>query len=252
VKAYERDPQLASLLADEYFADAVSRGEQAWRRVVSTAALSGVPVPGFASSLSPERLPAALIQGQRGFFGRAHLRPYRRRWLVPHPVVRRPQRDRDHALHPLTAPGSLGRCSRSTAAGIPDRRGDMTGENMFGTASPYVTVLWEVRARQGKDSEVRAVLTDIVTEVHHDPRCIDYEAHEVEGQPGTFIIVERWESRASLEEHQQTSRMQELTPQLVPLLAGAVEDGLRLLHPLRPAHTARRRTRHRGHGAGLY
>jgi len=75
VEAYERDPELSSLLADEYFADAVSRGEQAWRRVVSTAALSGVPVPGFASalsyfdSLSSERLPAALIQGQRDFFG---------------------------------------------------------------------------------------------------------------------------------------------------------------------------------------
>jgi len=75
VEAYQRDPQLASLLADEYFADAVSRGEQAWRRIVSTAALSGVPVPGFASalsyfdSLSSERLPAALIQGQRDFFG---------------------------------------------------------------------------------------------------------------------------------------------------------------------------------------
>jgi 6-phosphogluconate dehydrogenase len=75
VEAYERDPGLATLLADEYFADAVARGEGAWRRIVATAALSGVPVPGFASalayfdSLSSERLPAALVQGQRDFFG---------------------------------------------------------------------------------------------------------------------------------------------------------------------------------------
>ncbi|WP_164701974.1 NADP-dependent phosphogluconate dehydrogenase [Modestobacter sp. KNN46-3] len=81
VEAYQRDPELATLLADEYFADAVASGEQAWRRIVSAAALSGVPVPGFASalayfdSLSSERLPAALIQGQRDFFG-AHT--YRR------------------------------------------------------------------------------------------------------------------------------------------------------------------------------
>ena len=81
VEAYRRDPDLATLLADEYFADAVAQGEQAWRRIVSTAALSGVPVPGFASALSyydalaSERLPAALIQGQRDFFG-AHT--YRR------------------------------------------------------------------------------------------------------------------------------------------------------------------------------
>ena len=75
VEAYERNPELPTLLADEYFAKVVADGEAAWRRVVSTAALSGVPVPGFASalsyydSLSSDRLPAALIQGQRDFFG---------------------------------------------------------------------------------------------------------------------------------------------------------------------------------------
>nr|WP_133765410.1 NADP-dependent phosphogluconate dehydrogenase [Amnibacterium kyonggiense] len=75
VEAYERDQELPTLLADEYFAKIVADGEAAWRRVVSTAALSGVPVPGFASalsyydSLSSDRLPAALIQGQRDFFG---------------------------------------------------------------------------------------------------------------------------------------------------------------------------------------
>ncbi len=81
VEAYRRQPDLATLLADAYFAEAVAAGEAAWRRIVSTAALSGVPVPGFASalayydSLASERLPAALIQGQRDFFG-AHT--YRR------------------------------------------------------------------------------------------------------------------------------------------------------------------------------
>src|SRR4051794_28110347 len=75
VEAYERDGALPTLLADDYFAKVVSDGEAAWRRVVSTAALSGVPIPGFASALSyydalkADRLPAALIQGQRDFFG---------------------------------------------------------------------------------------------------------------------------------------------------------------------------------------
>lgn len=75
VGAYEKDSGLATLLEDPYFAKAVADGEQAWRRVVSVAALSGIPVPGFASALSyydslaSERLPAALVQGQRDFFG---------------------------------------------------------------------------------------------------------------------------------------------------------------------------------------
>ncbi|TFB99969.1 NADP-dependent phosphogluconate dehydrogenase [Cryobacterium mannosilyticum] len=75
VDAYANDPSIPTLLVDPYFAKAVADGESAWRRVVSTAALSGIPVPGFASALSyfdslaSERLPAALVQGQRDFFG---------------------------------------------------------------------------------------------------------------------------------------------------------------------------------------
>jgi 6-phosphogluconate dehydrogenase len=75
VDAYANDPSIPTLLVDPYFAKAVADGEAAWRRIVSTAALSGIPVPGFASALSyfdslaSERLPAALVQGQRDFFG---------------------------------------------------------------------------------------------------------------------------------------------------------------------------------------
>ncbi|MDN4472731.1 NADP-dependent phosphogluconate dehydrogenase [Demequina zhanjiangensis] len=74
-EAYERDGELASLLVDPYFANEVSAGVGAWRRVVSMAALTGVPTPAFSSSLAyydalrSDRLPAALIQGQRDFFG---------------------------------------------------------------------------------------------------------------------------------------------------------------------------------------
>jgi 6-phosphogluconate dehydrogenase len=75
VDAYKNDPDLATLLVDPYFADAVAEGQDAWRRVVQVAVGSGVPAPGFSSalayfdSLASERLPAALIQGQRDFFG---------------------------------------------------------------------------------------------------------------------------------------------------------------------------------------
>jgi len=75
VDAYANDPSIPTLLVDPYFAKAVADGEAAWRRIVSAAALSGIPVPGFSSALSyfdslaSERLPAALVQGQRDFFG---------------------------------------------------------------------------------------------------------------------------------------------------------------------------------------
>ncbi|MCW2686142.1 MAG: gnd1, partial [Mycobacterium sp.] len=46
-----------------------------WRRVGATATQLGIPIPGFSSALSyydalrTERLPAALTQGLRDFFG---------------------------------------------------------------------------------------------------------------------------------------------------------------------------------------
>ncbi|RKS71502.1 6-phosphogluconate dehydrogenase [Motilibacter peucedani] len=75
VEAYAKNPGTTTLLEDEFFAGAVAEGEAAWRRIVAKAALSGIPVPGFASALSyydslaSERLPASLIQAQRDFFG---------------------------------------------------------------------------------------------------------------------------------------------------------------------------------------
>jgi 6-phosphogluconate dehydrogenase len=74
-EAYEKSPELPSLLLDPYFAEAVSQAQESWRRVVTAATAAGVPVPGFSSALAyydglrRDRLPAALIQGLRDLFG---------------------------------------------------------------------------------------------------------------------------------------------------------------------------------------
>ncbi|TDD85501.1 NADP-dependent phosphogluconate dehydrogenase [Actinomadura rubrisoli] len=79
--AYEADPHTPTLLTDAHFAEAVGDAQDAWREVVVTATRLGIPAPGFATalayydSLRADRLPAALTQGQRDFFG-AHT--YRR------------------------------------------------------------------------------------------------------------------------------------------------------------------------------
>ena len=73
--AYAATPDLTVLLTAPYFVEALGRGQDAWRRIVQTAAGAGIPAPAFSSSLAyydgllAERLPAALIQGQRDFFG---------------------------------------------------------------------------------------------------------------------------------------------------------------------------------------
>ncbi|WP_373456729.1 NADP-dependent phosphogluconate dehydrogenase [Corynebacterium amycolatum] len=74
-EAYDRNPDLPALVLDEYFRDQVTECLDAWRDVVVTAAQMGIPAPVFSSSLAyydglrAERLPAALVQGQRDYFG---------------------------------------------------------------------------------------------------------------------------------------------------------------------------------------
>lgn len=79
--AYDTDPALPSLLIDSTVAAAVEAAQDGWRRLVAGAATHGVPAPGFSGALAhydglrAPRLPAALTQGLRDFFG-AHT--YRR------------------------------------------------------------------------------------------------------------------------------------------------------------------------------
>ncbi|MFD7335615.1 NADP-dependent phosphogluconate dehydrogenase [Streptomyces violascens] len=79
--AYDAQPGLPSLLSDKRFGDEIGAAQDDWRAVIVAAARQGVPVPGFSAALAyydalrAERLPAALTQGQRDFFG-AHT--YRR------------------------------------------------------------------------------------------------------------------------------------------------------------------------------
>jgi len=91
--AYENNAELPTLLTDEEFGQEIAAAQDAWRNVVATAVRLGIPVPGFSAALAyydalrAERLPAALIQGLRDFFG-AHT--YRRT-------------DRDGTFHTLWA-----------------------------------------------------------------------------------------------------------------------------------------------------
>ncbi len=74
-KAYDKKPDLANLLFDPYFHDAIKGAEESWRRVVCLAVQAGIPTPCFSTSLAffdgyrSGKLPANLIQAQRDYFG---------------------------------------------------------------------------------------------------------------------------------------------------------------------------------------
>ena len=83
-EAYDAEPDLANLMLADFFAEALERAQDPWRRVVARSAELGIPTPAFSSSLAyydgyrRAAGPASLIQGLRDLFG-AHT--YQRRDL---------------------------------------------------------------------------------------------------------------------------------------------------------------------------
>lgn len=74
-EAFDKNPEIKNLLLDDYFKGVIEKCQPSWRRVVSIAALNGIPVPALSTALSfydgyrSERLPANLLQAQRDYFG---------------------------------------------------------------------------------------------------------------------------------------------------------------------------------------
>ena len=73
--AYDRRPNLETLLLDPFFTDAVTGAQAGWRRVSAAAVQAGIAVPAYSTALAffdayrSETLPANLIQAQRDYFG---------------------------------------------------------------------------------------------------------------------------------------------------------------------------------------
>jgi 6-phosphogluconate dehydrogenase len=74
-EAYDANPELENLMLAPYFSSALAESQSAWRRVVATAAATGIPVPAFMTALAyydgyrSGNLPANLLQAQRDYFG---------------------------------------------------------------------------------------------------------------------------------------------------------------------------------------
>ena len=74
-QAYAKGPDLANLLLDDYFREAVIQAQASWRRTVAIGIAHGIPLPIMSSALAfydgyrCAALPANLLQAQRDYFG---------------------------------------------------------------------------------------------------------------------------------------------------------------------------------------
>lgn len=65
----------------------------------------------------------------------------------------------------------------------------------------HLTVVAHVRAKPGKEGEVRAGLRALLAPTRAEAGCINYDMHESLDDPGFFIFHENWTSKAHLDAH---------------------------------------------------
>ena len=84
-------------------------------------------------------------------------------------------------------------------------------------------VVAEVRAKPGKEDELRAATLPLVAQVRHDPNNRLYFLHEDREAPGHFIFYEVFANREDFEAHNATPYVQAWFAKLPELADGGVK-----------------------------
>lgn len=90
---------------------------------------------------------------------------------------------------------------------------------------PYgaYAVVAEVRAKPGKESDLREATLPLVAEVRREPNNLLYFLHEDRETPGHFIFYEIFSSEADFEAHNATPHVQAWFAKLPELADGGVK-----------------------------
>lgn len=86
-----------------------------------------------------------------------------------------------------------------------------------------IAVVAEVRAKPGKEDELRAATLPLIQMVRNEPNNLVYFLHENRGTPGHFIFYEVFATEADFEAHNATSHVKAWFGKLPDLADGRVE-----------------------------
>ena len=71
-----------------------------------------------------------------------------------------------------------------------------------------LTVVAQLKASPGKESQVRQELLSLVAPSRKDAGCINYDLHQAVNDPALFMFHENWVSKAHLDAHLQKPDLQ--------------------------------------------
>ena len=87
-----------------------------------------------------------------------------------------------------------------------------------------LTLLARVKAKAGKEEEVKRVLLALVGPTHQEQGSIEYRLHESKDDPAVFFFYEVWASEDVLNEHMGTAHLQGLLARADELFEGEMDE----------------------------
>ena len=71
-----------------------------------------------------------------------------------------------------------------------------------------LTVIAQIKAKPGKEGQVRQELLSLVAPSRKDAGCLNYDLHQALDHPALFLFHENWASQAHLDQHLQKPDLQ--------------------------------------------
>ncbi len=93
-----------------------------------------------------------------------------------------------------------------------------------------IAVVATMKAKTGRTGELKNALQALVAPSRADAGCIRYELHQDTEDEATFVFIEQWESRESLEAHLAQPHLEDFKARIPELLDGPL--GIKVLNPI--------------------
>lgn len=93
-------------------------------------------------------------------------------------------------------------------------------------ADKLLTVAARMAAKPGKEDALRKTLMGLIEPTRAEAGCIQYDLHEEQDKPGSFLFFEKWTSKQALDEHLATPYLKHLFTVAPDLIEGEPAIGL--------------------------
>jgi quinol monooxygenase YgiN len=82
-----------------------------------------------------------------------------------------------------------------------------------------LTVVATIRAKPGKETELRRELLSLIPTTRKEPGCLNYDLHVATDDPCAFLFHENWTSKRHLDDHLARPHLQAVLAKAGDLLA---------------------------------